>query len=147
MPRNPQEKCNVSWEARYGTTATGNLPRHKASEDTIYTVSGTVYSGVDPTLSGIMTGVEWRDFHTYHIKCPYSTQSDFQYVRNTNPFESSYMEMYTVSGVAVDHTHTEGLMIRWHRGSKYGWLCVDNDCPYYQGTVSGSVAGTRYFYS
>lgn len=146
MPRNPVEKCSVSWEARYGTTTSGNLSQHKASEDTVYTTSGTVCSGIDPNLSGIMTGVEWSDFHTYHMKCPYSTQSNFHYVYYTNPFESNYRQMYSVESSAVDHTHTQGIMIRWNRGSKYGWLCVDGDCPYYQGTVSGSVAGTRYFY-
>ena len=45
------------------------------------------------------------------------------------------------------HTAASGIMVRWSRNAKYGWLCVDDNCSYYSGTASGITAsGVRYFY-
>jgi len=134
MPRNPIKKCDSSWEDRYGTTASGNLPRYKITE--------CVESVVDlPAVwSGGATWVRYTDFHYYHLKCPYSTESDLHYVRNIDRNDPNFWEYETLnSGSLAAHTATNAMMIRYVRGSKYGWLCVDPNCPYFVST------GMRYF--
>lgn len=141
MPRNPEEKRNVSWENRYGTTASGNLSQ--------YIVGACVEDVVDIDLIRSQPGMSWvdlEDFHYYNIKCPYSIESDFPYVRDGNIFSPTYWMAIDVSGEAAAHVSTSGIMIRYNRGSKYGWLCVDPNCPYYRGIASGTVGGSRYFY-
>jgi len=127
----------IGWEAYYGTTYSGQLPQYKPDENLC-----------NVNIAGItMPGVTLDDFHYYHIKCPYSkeaAQNGVQtYVRDTNPFSSTYMQMIPVGiDELTDHWDTKGLMIKYSRGSKYGHLCVDDNCYYYT-TVS---SGTRYFY-
>lgn len=123
----------IGWKAYYGTTADGNLSQHKPDENPC---------GVD--IDAVtMHGVTLADFHYYHIKCPYSTQADYHYVRNMNPFDANYMQLEQIDlGEQTSHTVTSGVMIRYNRGSKYGWLCVDDGCYYYTTVFSGS----RYFY-
>ena len=134
MPRLRSEKCSVSWEDRYGTTQSGNLPQYRTNENPC----GVVMSGIT------MPGVSISDFHYHHIKCPYSTQADIHYVRDNDPFSPTYGQILTLSGGALtDHATTSGLMIKHNRGSKYGWLCVDDNCYYYT-TLD---VGGRYFYS
>lgn len=123
----------IGWEAYYGTTFNGNLPQYKPDDN-------PCGINIDAVT---MPGVTLADFHYYHIKCPYATQADYHYVRNTNPFDANYMQLEQISsGEQTSHTVTSGVMIRYNRGSKYGWLCVDDSCYYYT-TVS---PGSRYFY-
>jgi len=134
MPRNPKDRCNLSWEQRFGTTAIGNLPQYKINtciEDTI-------------DINTVQIEAPWvslDDFHYHHIKCPYSIEASNHMVKGIN------WQFVDVESEAVSHTATSGIMIRYARGSKYGYLCVDPECPYYNGTVSGTtVGGTWYFY-
>jgi hypothetical protein len=137
MPRNPKDRCNLSWQQRFGTTAIGNLPQYKINtciEDTI-------------DITTVQVEAPWvslDDFHYHHIKCPYSTESSNHIVRNNN------WQFIDVESEAVSHTSTSGIMIKYSRGSKYGYLCVDPECPYYNGTVTTSgivtTSGSRYFY-
>jgi len=137
MPRNPRDKCNVSWERRFGTTTSGNLPQYEPDENPC-----------DIDIDAItMPGIALSDFHAYHIKCPYSKEAAHggieTYVRDTNPNSPTYMQMILV-GISETTTHsaTHGVMVRHNRGSKYGHLCVDDGCYYYTTVVPGS----RYFY-
>ena len=138
MPRNPVEKCNITFEDRYGSTTSGNLPTHKTKvciEDTI-------------DIGAVQAEFPWvtiNDFHFYHMKCPYSNEAakpgydwdgnfftEITYVRDTDPTSSNYWKtMPLASSSRASHTTTSGFMIRHSKGSKHGWLCVDPDCPYY----------------
>lgn len=138
MPRDPRDRCRIikehGWKAIYGTTAEGNLAQYKVNEACKHIDISKL------TLSW----VKQNDFRYYHIKCPYSTQaSGANYVRNDDPFDPNYL---TYSGLSpeelTDHTVTSGIMIRYNRGTKRGWLCVDDNCYYYTTVCSGS----RYFY-
>ena len=140
MPRNPVEKNSVDWEARYGTTISGNLPKYKTKECVSDIITNTA-------LSGIQVNFPWvtiSDFHYYHFKCPYSTEAKTHFVRDTDRQSDTYWQMVTISGSPVSHTTTSGLMIRFSRGSKHGWLCVDPICPYYNDPANG---GLPYFYT
>lgn len=147
MPRNPTEKCDISFEDMYGSTTSGNLPTHKTKV--------CIEDAVD--IDAVQAEFPWvsiSDFHFYHMKCPYSNEAAWKYytidrvwaswetsVRDTNRASSTYWEMIPVApGDRSDHTTTSGLMIRYSRGSKHGWLCVDPDCPYYQ------LHNRNYFY-
>jgi len=140
MPRNPNDRCAVDWETRYGVDATGNLPTHRTKECLEDTID----------LSTIQATFPWvgiQDFHYYHIKCPYSTEADVHLVRNVVNGSPTFWDNTNVISEAEIHTSTSGIMIRWSRGSKHGWLCVDPGCPFYEGTVSGSTtSGVNYFY-
>jgi hypothetical protein len=137
MPRNPVEKCNVTWENRYGTAYEGQLPQYRVSEP---------WCNIHLDLI-TMPGITLTDFHYYHIKCPYSTQSQINLVRDSDTTSPTYWKMITTSGSLGDHTATSGIMIRWSKGAKHGHLCVDDNCPYYLGTASGiTTSGIRYFY-
>jgi len=142
MPRNPVDRCNVSWEDRYGTTASGNLSTHKTKEcvSNVVTVSGLAQINMHFPWVGI------EDFHYYHMKCPYATEANMHYITDKTPGSATYWQAIDVSGEVANHTTTSGMMIRFSRGSKHGWLCVDPNCPYYQGTASGSIKGRPYFY-
>lgn len=132
MPRNPQEKQNVSWEDRYGTIYEGNLPQYKRGQNLC-----------NINMSEItMPDVKLSDFHYYHLKCPYSTESLYHYVRDTDSSSPTYWEMILLPpGSFADHSGTKGIMIKRFQGSKSGWLCVDDKCPYYV-----NIGGQRYFY-
>ena len=140
MPRSPQEICDVTWENRYGTIHDGNLPQRVTKECLESTI----------TLSGVQAVFPWvgiDDFHYYHIKCPYSTEADIHLVRDTVKGSSTFWENTNVVSEAAIHTATSGITIRWSRGSKHGWLCVDPNCPFFLGTVSGATTGgVNYFY-
>jgi len=139
MPRNPLDRCDVSWEDRVGTTASGNLPQYK--------VGVCIEDAVD--IVSVQTEFPWvdiRDFHFYHIKCPYATESNWHFVTDNDITSLTYWQAIDVSGEAVPHTATSGIMIRDVMGSKHGWSCVDPACPYYLGTAIGSHKGVRYFY-
>lgn len=143
MPRNPKDRgCPIG--------SSGNLPQYKASQDVCY---------VD--MSGItMPGIRRSHFKEYHIRCPFDTYPPgidaAHLVRNENPNSSNYwnFEVAVPPDQRATHTTTSGIMARWSRGSKHGWLCVDDNCPYHSGitvTYSGedvviSEPGDRYFY-
>lgn len=134
MPRNPVEKCETTFEDRYGSTTSGNLPTHK----TEVCVGGAV------DISAVQVEFPWvsiNDFHFYHMKCPYSNEATINYIKDIDPSSSTYWQMVEVALVdRSNHTTTSGFMIRYSRGSKHGWLCVDPDCPYYQ------LNNRNYFY-
>ena len=134
MPRNPVEKCDITFEDRYGTTTSGNLPTHR----TKVCIENTI------DISGVQAEFPWvniSDFHFYHMKCPYSNESVVNYVKDIDPNSSTYWQMVEIVPASRgDHTTTSGIMIRHSRGSKHGWMCVDPDCPYYQ------VNSINYFY-
>jgi len=135
MPKFPSNTCR-SYIVRY------NLPTYK-TKDCVSTVV------TDSNLSQIKIDFPWvgiEDFHYYHIRCPFSTQSGMHYVKDTDLTSSTYFMTVDVGESLTDHTLTSGLMIRFSRGSKHGWLCVDPNCPYYSGTASGTTAsGTKIF--
>lgn len=137
MPRDPIEKCSVSWEDRYGTTAIGNLPQHNVGQN---------LCGINYNFDEIMDGVVLSDFRVYYKQCPYSTEAPIHYVREAAVINGALTYVTRELGIneLEDHTATSGVMIREVRGSKHGFLCVDNLCPYYDGTVP-STSGTRYF--
>lgn len=125
MPRNPVEKCSITFEERYGTTLSGNLSSHK----TKVCIENTI------DLATIQAKFPWvgiEDFHFYHMKCPYSSEAFIHYVKDTDPNSPTYWQMVEVAPANItSHTSTSGIMIRHSRGSKHGWLCVDPACPYY----------------
>jgi len=127
----------IGWEAYYGTTFSGNLPQYRPDENPC-NVEIDAITVPDVTL---------RDFHYYHVKCPYSTQAASggvqTYVRDVRPSSPTYRQLIPVGiNELTNHSATQGLMIKHNRGSKYGWICVDDNCYYYTTLVSGS----RYFY-
>lgn len=144
MPRYPRNTCGR------GIT-NGNLPQYKIKE-----CVSTVISG--PALTQIQAYFPWvgiEDFHYYHIKCPFSTEAGMHLVKDKNHSSPTYFWAVDVESSATSHTVTSGLMIRFSRGSKHGWLCVDPNCSYYNGiasgtTISGNVVfntiGDPYFY-
>ncbi len=139
MPRNPKDKCDTTWEEKYGTDLNGNLPQHKTKEcvdDVIDLI----------TIQSTFPWVSLADFHYHHFKCPYSIESNVHFIKDTDRNSFTYWQNKNVFTEAAAHVATGGLMIRFNRGSKYGWLCVDPECPYYKGTVSGSTGGIPYFY-
>ena len=126
MPRNPVEKCDTTFEDRYGSTTPGNLPTDK----TKVCIENTI------TISGVQAEFPWvtiNDFHFYHLKCPYSNEATINYVRDIDTASATYWQMLEVAPASRgNHTTTSGFMIKHSKGSKHGWLCVDPDCPYYQ---------------
>jgi len=133
MPRNPNSRCNLTWHQRYGTDHEGNLPNYD---------TGSNPCGVN--IAGIThPGVTAADFRYMHKECPYSdtTASGFHLVRDTNPGSATYFQNIELNdpGDLSTHSTTSGIMIKENRGSKYGWMCVDDNCTYYLST------GNRYF--
>ena len=124
----------IGWEQYYGTTNSGNAPEFKATSNPC----GVDFGSLNPQLVYDLD-IRESDFRFIHIKCHYSTESNINQIVNKNNFSPNYGEWEDVSSTA-SHTVTSGIMIRFNRGSKYGWLCVDDACPYYQDT------GQRYFY-
>ena len=136
MPRHPSSRCNLTWEQIFGTSASNNLSQYKRNTCIEETVDIETVQIKAPWVS-------LNDFHYYHIKCPYSTEASIHTVRSDDGDSWQYTD---VSSEADTHTSTSGIMIRYNRGSKYGYLCVDPNCPYYKGTVSGTEGGSWYFY-
>jgi hypothetical protein len=68
MPRNPVTKCEVSWEDRYGTTSSGNLPQRVLYECLENTIDLAVIQTIFPWVS-------LEDFNFYHVKCPFTSES------------------------------------------------------------------------
>lgn len=125
----------IGWERYFGTTSSGNLPQYKATSNPCGVNVGALNSKLVNDLD-----IRESDFRFYHIKCPYSTESDVNEIIDRNRLSPTYGQNVDVSSEATPHTVTSGIMIKFNRGSKYGWLCVDDACPYYQDT------GRRYFY-
>jgi hypothetical protein len=135
MPRKPTDECETSWSDRYGTASgvEGNLPEYKIHE--------CVDSIIDlPTIQIVFPWVTIDNFHFYHIKCPYSNESPVHYVRNLDKTSEDYWKSNVLITSLSNHTSTSGMMIKYSRGSHYGWLCVDPSCPYYLDN------GVPYFY-
>jgi hypothetical protein len=144
MPRNPILRGEVSWEDRYGTTSSGNLPRYDLHE--------CIENTVD--LAAVQTVFPWvtiDDFHYDHLKCPFTSEGSpeeiFHWIRscvwtNTAPSIAADWDFIEVVPAArTAHTTTSGIMIRHDRGARrYGWLCVDPACRYYL------THKTPYFY-
>jgi hypothetical protein len=136
MPRKPTEICEVTWEERYGTTTSGNLPTHKTKECISDTVDINVVRAEFPWVRE-----DYGNFKYYHFKCPYATEAEIHYARNNDRNDPNYWNFELVMPInRASHTATGGLMIKHSRGSKHGWLCVDPVCPYYV------TNNTNYFY-
>lgn len=122
----------VGWEAYYGTTYSGNLPQYKPDPNPCNVDIGSV----------TMDGVTLSDFHYYHKECPYANEASSHFVVNTNLNSPNYGEFEEVMpNQRSNHTATKGIMIRHNNISKYGHICVDDNCYYYTTIVSG----TRFF--
>lgn len=126
-------RCATDPELVYGTTYSGQLPQYRPDPN---------ICGVD--LSQItFPDLTERDFHDYHIKCPYSIQADTHFVRNVDRNSPNYGKLEELPAAQLtDHTATNGIMIRYSRVNKWGHLCVDDDCYYH----TTACSGTRYFY-
>jgi hypothetical protein len=134
MPRNPNSRCDLTWHQRYGTDNEGNLPDYKV---------GSNPCGVN--MAGITyPGVTEANFRYMHTECPYSdtTPSGFHFVRDTDLSSGTYFQNIELDdpGDLSTHNDTYGIMIKEVRGSRNGWMCVDDNCAYYLST------GNRYFY-
>jgi len=130
MPRNPIDIQHTTCSGGLGTNTPGNLPQYLVNDNVCF---------VDLSLI-TYPGVRKSDFRFYHQKCPYSTQAGLHLVRDIDYNSPTYFELKALQPSDIaDHNVTFGIMIRESRGSKYGWLCVDDNCPYYVNT------GQRYF--
>ena len=118
MPRNPIEKCSVSWEARFGTTLEGNLPQYKVGHNPCnVNIENITYPGVIVS-----------DFRAYHFNCPYSAEALTHKVMDLDPNSPTYWTMLDLGpGEITTHSDTKGVMIRENKGH----LCVDDNCYYY----------------
>jgi len=138
--RNPKEKCEVTWEDRYGTTVSGNLPQYNV---------GTCIEDV-VNISAVKASAPWvelRDFHFYSMMCPYSNEAFVHKVRDLDPNSAHYWELYYDVLDRSNHTDTGGFMIQYSVGSRHGWLCVDPNCAYLDaGNRPPRYTYTRYFY-
>lgn len=125
MPRHPDDRCDITWDDRYGTTYSGNLPQW---ERTV-----CIEDAIDlATIQNDFPWVKYTNFHYYSKRCPYSNEAALNYTRNITPADANYWELEVVlPGNRSNHTSTVGMMIRHSRGSRHGWLCVDPDCAYY----------------
>ncbi len=85
---------------------------------------GTTISGNLPTNKRYADGSDPNKAGYRYKLCKYSTQS-------------------TVSGShsKADHSQTLGRMRFFQRGGKSGWMCFDDNCPYY----TTEFIGRRYF--
>jgi len=143
MPRNPNDCVDV-------LGPDGNLPQYKVGDNNC---------NID--MAGItMPGITINNFREYHTRCPFDINpkglDDAHLVRNMNRFSVNYwrFEVTIPPGQRAQHTTTSGVMAKWSRGSKYGWVCADDVCPYHGGiTVTDegeeaviSIPGERYFY-
>lgn len=126
----------IGWERYFGTTVSGGLPQYNVDENPC----GVNVSLLDTQLVNDLN-INEGSFRYYHIKCHHATESTVHDVLDRGPLSPTFGQIITVpAGEIASHTVTSGIMIKHNIGSKYGWLCVDNNCPYYIST------GRRYFY-
>jgi len=62
--------------------------------------------------------------------CPYSTQI-------TNYNEDSAIP----EGDKVFHSETDGQLHSYSLGGPMGWICADNDCPFFTGVFAATTSG------
>jgi len=126
----------IGWERYYGTTASGNLSQYKVNSNPCDVNISALNSQLVDDLN-----IKEGSFRFYNIKCIYSSESITHTYTDKNILSPTYGQTVTLSGSELDyHLVTSGIMIKHNKGSKYGWLCVDDNCPYYINT------GMRYFY-
>lgn len=126
----------IGWERYFGTTTSGNLPQYKVHDN----VCGINIGLLDPQLVDDLN-INDGSFRFYHIKCHHASESEVHEVLDRESLSDTFGQMVTIdAGEIASHTVTSGIMIKHNKGSKYGWLCVDDSCPYYIST------GRRYFY-
>jgi len=126
----------IGWERYFGTTTSGNLSQFNAANNPC----GVVVADLNPQLVADLN-IKDSSFRFYHIKCQYSDASGTHEILDRNISSPTFGQMITIPPGEIDyHTVTSGIMIKHNKGSKYGWLCVDDACPYYQNN------GRRYFY-
>lgn len=85
---------------------------------------GTTVSGNLPTNKRYDDGSDPVKTGYRYKLCKYSTQ-------NVESTESG----------KTDHSQTKGRMRFFQRGGKSGWMCFDDNCPYY----TTEFIGRRYF--
>ncbi|MCK5016492.1 MAG: hypothetical protein KAS32_05400 [Candidatus Peribacteraceae bacterium] len=70
--------------------------------------------------------------HLYKL-CPYSTAYYDAYYINGYIGNSTdtYIRANAPAIVTADHLYTEGTMVTWVSGGVPGFMCVDEDCPYF----------------
>jgi len=129
-----QHLTEIGWERYFGTTASGNLSQYKVHDNPC----GVDIESLNPQLVEDLN-INDGSFRYYNMKCIYDSESGIHTYIDKNVLSPTFGQPITVSGLAL-HTVTSGIMVRYNRGSKYGWLCVDDACPYYINT------GRRYFY-
>jgi hypothetical protein len=149
-----QETTSSGWERFYGTTASGNLPKYLVIENPCGVDIEAVLA--QPGIAGFYD-LDKDSFRYHHIMCPFSTESINHYIVDRNVYSPIFAKDFEVTST-VSHTITSGIMIKDIRFSKNGWVCLDNNCPYYSGQYSGTtnsgtvyitISGTqgiRYFY-
>ena len=138
---------NIGWENYYGTTNSGNLPQYLVNENPCEVDVAAVLA--QPGINGVYE-IDNSTFRYYHIKCPFSNESTHHYILDRNIYSPTFgQSLEIVPSQRSSHTVTQGIMIKDVRGSKYGWVCVDNNCKYYIGNPTifgGTTSGIRYFY-
>lgn len=85
--------------------------------------------------------------HTTHVGyrwklCPYSTAyATIFYNRGYRGYtnNSDITDLNFTSVITADHLFTEGTLVYHNPGGNPGWLCRDDDCPYFIDN------GVRYF--
>jgi hypothetical protein len=119
----------IGWEDFYGTTFSGQIPDRRTDEN-LCNINFDLLT---------FPGLTSADFHYFHRKCPYSANEDaFNYILDYDQSSPTYGQYVAVpTAQLVPHTATSGIAIRWNRGNKYGWLCVDDACSYYTTIASG----------
>jgi len=126
----------IGWESYVGTTSSGNLPQYNAASNPC----GVDVGALNPQLVNQLD-IRESSFRFYHIKCQHSYASEVHDILDRYPLSPTFGHVITIPAIDIDyHTVTSGIMIKHNKGSKYGWLCVDDNCPYYKNT------GRRYFY-
>lgn len=84
----------------------------------------------------LFTGYCWK-------YCPYSTNHKNKYYDDGWHGNTNNAEILAISDVSTivtdDHPDTDGTMIMWTRPGSTGWLCLDDNCPYFIDN------GVRYF--
>jgi len=126
----------IGWERYYGTTTSGQLAQFKATSNPCGVDVGALNSQLVSDLN-----ISDSSFRFYHIKCHYASESLVHEIVDKDTLSPTFGETLTIgAGDIASHTVTSGIMIKHNRGSKYGWICVDDNCPYYQNN------GRRYFY-
>ena len=72
--------------------------------------------------------------HIYKY-CPYSTNHKNKYYNNGFHGNTNNAEILATTDLSTiptaDHLYTDGTMVMWSRPGAPGWLCLDDDCPYF----------------